>query len=167
MDGFVIREFIPEQNSEESARLLPAFLRIWNAPENLPFVSRTMCPCTDCQVRDWLERHLERGVRYFAVLDADGEIRAILMTRADHCTGFEFLNLGVQPDYKRQGIGRMMVRHTMHMAAQEGYQAVEGDIFADDIPMLRLALELGFIPVRMEHGARADGMAMVRMKRKL
>lgn len=167
MAGFVIREFVPEESPEELARLLPAFLRIWNAPENLRFVSQTLCACTECQVRDWLDRHLERGVRYFAALDSVGEIRAILMTRSDHCTGFEFLNLGVQPDYKRQGIGRMMVKHTMHMAAQDGYQAVEGDVFADDIPMLRLALELGFIPVRMEYGVRADGMARVRMKRKL
>ena len=167
MSSFIIREFVPERNPDELARMLPAFIRIWNSPENLPFVSRTMCPCTQSHARANLERHLERGVRFFAAENSAGEILAILMTRADHCTGFEFLNLGVQPEHKRQGIGRMLVKHTMHMAAQEGYLAVEGDVFADDIPMLRLALDLGFTPVRMEYGARADGTAMVRMKRRL
>jgi ribosomal protein S18 acetylase RimI-like enzyme len=165
MCDVIIREFIPEKSAEDLALLLPAFLRIWNAKENLKFVCLTLRPFDEAQARGMFARHLAGGVRYFGAVDARSEIRGILVTRTSPCEGFEFANLGVQPEYKRKGIGRALIRHALHLAEQEGFRAVEGKVFADDIPMLRLALDLGFQPVRMDYGRRADGANLVHMKR--
>ncbi len=161
----IIREFIPEQNADDLSHLLPAFLRIWNAKDNLRFVCLTLRPFDEAQARGMMSRHLAAGLRYFGAVDSKGEIRGILVTRTSPCEGFEFANLGVQTEYKRKGIGRALIKHALHLAEQEGFRAVEGKVFADDLPMLRLALDLGFQPVRMEYGRRADGAHVVHMKK--
>ena len=161
----IIREFIPEKSAEDLALLLPAFLRIWNAKDNLRFVCLTIRPFDEAQARGMMSRHLAAGLRYFGAVDSRGGIRGILVTHTSPCEGFEFANLGVQPEYKRKGIGRALIKHALHLAEQEGFRAVEGKVFADDLPMLRLALDLGFQPVRMEYGRRADGANVVHVKK--
>ena len=52
-------------------------------------------------------------------------------------------------------------------ALQEGYQAVELKVFADNATMLRLVLSLGFIPVDIDHRRRMDGADMVYLKKYL
>jgi ribosomal protein S18 acetylase RimI-like enzyme len=165
MCDVMIREFIPEKDAEDLALLLPAFLRIWNAKENLKFVCLTLRPFDEVQARGMFNRHLAGGIRYFGAVDAKGEIRGILVTRTNPCEGFEFANLGIQPEFKRKGIGRALIKHALHLAEQDNFRAVEGKVFADDIPMLRLALDLGFLPIRMEYGRRADGGHIVHMKK--
>jgi ribosomal protein S18 acetylase RimI-like enzyme len=49
-------------------------------------------------------------------------------------------------------------------AANSGYRAVDVTVFADNAPMLRLLLGLGFIPVRIKHHLRADGGDLVYLK---
>ncbi len=57
-----------------------------------------------------------------------------------------------------------VVAHAVELAQERGYQAVETSVFADNRPMLRLVIGLGFIPVGMTHHARADGADNVHLK---
>ena len=70
-----IKEFVPEDRVEEKNKLLPVFLEIWNAPENLKYLSLTLTPFEPELVQIWLENHKEQGGRYFCALDDQEDIR--------------------------------------------------------------------------------------------
>ena len=65
----IIREFVPGDEIEEKKTLLPVFLKIWNAPENLKYLSQTLIPFAPKLVQVWLENHKQQGGRYFCALD--------------------------------------------------------------------------------------------------
>lgn len=56
-----IKEFIPEDRVGDKDALLSAFLEIWNAPDNLKFLSLTLKPFEPEIVNYWLENHKELG----------------------------------------------------------------------------------------------------------
>lgn len=157
----VIREFIPGSNERDLEQLLPAFLAIWNAPENLPFLSFSLRSFTPDLVRGWFEQHIAAGVRYFAALDESSAITAISVVRADPIGVFELFAMAVRPDAQHQGVGRQLVAHATDVARSQGFRCVEGAVFADNPRMLRLLIAVGFQPIRMEYHRRADGADLV------
>lgn len=49
MNEVVVLEYVPEDNIEATDFLVPAFLEIWNAQENLKFLSFTQKPFTNAR----------------------------------------------------------------------------------------------------------------------
>lgn len=164
MDRLEVREFVPQESREDLELLLPAYLDIWNEPENLKFLSFTLKPFEEGIVRGWLSRHLSGNVRYFAALEG-GMVSGMAAVRADPVEGFEIIGMGVRRGRKGRGIGASLVRHAVDVASSEGFGAVDAWVFADNPAMLRLLLSLSFVPVAMDHNRRADNADMVRMRR--
>ena len=161
-----IREFVTATNANELRRLLPAFLDIWNAPENLPCLSASLRPFEESVVRRWFQDHLSAGVRYFAAVDDSDRILGISVIRTEATRGFELFGIGVRPEAQRSGVGRQMISCAFDLAASLGFMCVETSVFADNVRMLRLTLSLGFLPVHIDHHRRADGADIVVLHRR-
>ena len=167
MNQFEILEFVPETNAEDMNQLLPAFLAIWNDPQNLKYLSLTLRPFEEETVRSWFSCHISSGGRYFCAVDRDRNIVGISVKRLDPINGFEIMGVGVLPSAKRQGIGKMLINNLLEIARTDGFHSIEVNVFADNPIMLRLLLGLGFIPTRMEYGKRADGADLVFLRKAL
>lgn len=151
-----IRESIPEDNAEDKSALLPAFLEIWNASENLKYLSFTQKPFDKDIVSAWLDNHKEQGGRYFCIVSKNAEILGIMITKENPIDGFEIYGIGVNPAFKHQDIGRKLIEHAINTAIDLKYKAIDSLVFADNVPMLRLLLSLSFIPVSMDYHKRSD-----------
>lgn len=160
-----IIELIPEDNVNEKNMLLPAFLEIWNAEENLKYLSFTLKPLETETVSHWLENHKKQGVRHFCALNSGNEMLGISIIKVSPIMGFELYGIGVRPDLKKQGIGRELIMHAINVAKGLEYKSVDVLVFADNVAMLRLLLSLGFIPTAMEYHKRADGADTVLLKK--
>jgi ribosomal protein S18 acetylase RimI-like enzyme len=163
----MIRQLIPQTSETDFNLLLPAYLELANAPEALKYLSYTHIPFSQAQVSAWFRSHLESGVEYHADCAGDGQIQGIAVVKANPLQGFELLGLVVRPECRGAGVGRRLVAHAVDLAQGRGYQAVETSVFADNRPVLRLVIGLGFIPVGMTPHARADGADNVHLKRYL
>lgn len=164
MNSVLIRELTPENNPADVDTLLPALLSIWNARENHRFLSFTGQPFFEPQVRGWFAGHLSSGIRYFAAMDQIGQIRAIVVVKANRLEGYEILGLGVSPDNKRKGFGNRLVDYSVDVARAEGYRAVDTAVFATNAPMLRLLLGRRFVPVRMAYHLGPAGEDLVHLR---
>ena len=161
-----IREFIPEKNQEDHNVLLPAFLAIWNAPENLRFLSFTQIPFKEPTVVGWFSNHQNLGGHYYAATEKDNsEISGIAAVRINLIEGFEIIGIGVRPESKRQGIATKLIEHTLFVAKDHNFKAVEAGVLTDNVAMLRLLLSMSFVPVRMDYNRRCDGQDTLHMKK--
>ena len=75
--------------------------------------------------------------------------------------------MGVQPEFKRKGIGSSLIKHAIDLASDQNFQAVDAGLFTDNINMMRILLSFNFMPIRLNHHARADGMDLLYMKKYL
>lgn len=162
-----IRELIPETRPEDLEALVPAYLSIWNHSENRQFLSFTGQPFEEARVRDWFGQHIAAGVRYFAAFSSAGQLVGILVVRVNLIEGFELFSLGVLPGEKRRGVATQLVRHGIEVALALGYRSVDGQVYATNVPMLRLLLSEGFVPIRMEHHRGPRGEDIVHLKKYL
>ena len=162
-----IREFIPEDSADDKNAVFPAFLEIWNAPENLKYLSFTLKLFDQETVNIWLDNHKEQGVRYFGAVNKVGRILGIAVIKVNPIVGFEIYGVGVRPEFKRQGIGGKLIEHTICTASKLSYKAIDAVVFADNTAMLRLLLSLNFIPIGMDYHKRSDGADTVHLKRYL
>ena len=167
MPPILVREFVPEDEAEEKLALLPVFLKIWNAPENLKYLSHTLIPFASEQVQAWLENHKQLGGRYFCALDEQDSILGVMVVKEDPLEGFEIYGLGLLPEHKGRGIGRMLVEQAAVVAESHGFRDVKALVFADNTAMLCLLLTSGYTPVSMEHHKRSDGAYALWLKRSI
>ena len=167
MKSATFREFDAQDNEADKRDLLAAFLDIWNAEENLRYLSFTLRPFEKDTVRGWLDTHKELGGRFLCAVDGDGRVLGIAVVKIDPIEGFEIHGLGVRPGFKRQGVGRKLLERTIGLAADLGFRSVGADVFADNTQMLRILLSLDFRPIGMAFNRRADGADMVNTRRTL
>lgn len=165
--GVMIKELIPETNPEDVELLVPAYLAIWNHPDNLQFLSFTGRRFEEAQLRDWCSRHVVAGVRYFCAFEGEQDIIGILVTRESPLEGFELFSVGVFPDQHRHGVGTSLIKHGLSVASSGGFQAVDGQVYATNAPMLCLLLNQDFVPVRIEHHRGPRGEDLVHLKKYL
>lgn len=159
-----IIQFIPEQNEKDFNLLMAAFLRIWNAAENLKHLSYIKHPFSEDTIQAWLRHHVSKGISYYCATDEHDKIIAISIIQEHPIRGLMSLGIAVQPEKKHQGIGSMLIEHLVTYGLKKDYPSIEISVFADNIRMLRLLLKHGFIPVRMVHHKRYDGADIVYMK---
>ncbi|KPJ96365.1 MAG: hypothetical protein AMJ53_00945 [Gammaproteobacteria bacterium SG8_11] len=159
-----IVQFVPEQNDKDFQRLLPAYLKIWNAPENLKQLSINKHSVDADTVSEWLHNHIAHGISYYCAMDESDNILALSIIQEHPTLGLRSLGIAVRPEHKHQGIGTKLVEHLINYIEQKDFSSAEVPVFADNVRMLRLLLKYGFIPARMEHHKRYDGMDLVYMK---
>jgi RimJ/RimL family protein N-acetyltransferase len=152
-----IRELIPQKSEKDLDQLLPAALSIWNDPKNLKYLSFTLIPFSEEQFRQWMSNHLDQGMRYFVEVDTEDNILGVSILKLDAAIGFELYGLAVHSDKQHQGIGKRLADHAVSFAKSLQYHSVEVSVFSDNVPMLRLMIGKGFIPIQIRHRARADG----------
>ena len=165
MQSVKIKEFIPEDRIEDKKTLLSVFLKIWNAPENLKFLSPTLLPFAPELVQAWLENHKDQGGRYFCALDEQSNIVGVMVIKENPVEGLEIYGLGVLPEQKGNGVGRKLVEHAAAHAENTGFKDINALVFADNTAMLCLLLTSGYIPVAMEYYKRSDGVDAVRLQK--
>ena len=164
MEPMTIREWAPARRVEERVPLTEAFLDIWNTEENLRYLSPTLKPFDRETVAYWLENHQAMGGRYFCASEREGRILGIAVVKVDPVEGIELFGLGVRPEAQRGGIGGRLVERVVALVEELGFRALDAEVFADNVAMLRLLLARGFRPVGMVFNRRADGMDGVRMR---
>ena len=162
-----IVELIPQNNKEDYDLILPAFLKIWNDPENHRFLSFTLQPFTEEMANFWFRNHLDQGGRYFAVIDEEKTILGLLVIKINQIETFEIMGLAVRPEFKNKGIGSSLIKHTIDLANKMNFRAVDAGLFVDNTAMMRILLSYKFMPTSLKHHARADGTDLLYMKRYL
>jgi len=164
---YKIIELIPQNREEDYNLLLPAFLSIWNNPENHKYLSLTLQMFNQEMVSYWFKNHLDLGGHYFAAVDVRNNILGLSVIKINQIEVFEIYGLAVLPEYKNKGIGSSLIKNAVDNAAILGYKAVEVSVYVDNIIMMRLLLAFNFIPVRLNYHARADGTDILIMKKYL
>lgn len=167
MSEIDIREFVPEKSQEDADSLLPAFLAIWNEPENRRFLSLTQKPFYAHTVKTWFSNHLGLGGHYYAAVGSDRTIRGIAVIKTNDVEGFEIIGIGVRPECQREGVCTKLLKHVVNVAADSNFKSIEAVVFADNAVMLRLLLSMSFVPAGMDYNRRCDGADTLRMKKVL
>lgn len=167
MDDFIIRELVTQDNQDDFNLLLPSYLRIWNDPGNLKYLSFTQKPFEEETVSFWFSNHLSQGGHYYAAIDTGNRVSGVMVVKINPLEGFEIFGIGVLPDSKGKGIGTRLLNHAVSVATTQGFKAIDILVFVDNFPMLRLLLSMSFIPVRIDYNRRADGTDMLALKKYL
>jgi RimJ/RimL family protein N-acetyltransferase len=68
------------------------------------------------------------------------------------------LGMGVHPQYRRMGIGKLLAIHTIKKAKEIGVERIELEVFASNIPAITLYENIGFTPEgRKKKARKLDG----------
>ena len=161
------RQIGSASNQKESKLFVEAYLRLFNDPENLPFLSVTGIPFKRETVETWLQEADASGIEYHVALGEDGCIHAIMVVREHPVDAFEVLGIVVEEGYRRMNIGVRLLETALKRAKEKGYRAVSVAVFANNKNMLMLAVKQDFKPVKMEYHAKWDGEDIVHLKRYL
>lgn len=161
-----IREFVPQDSQADFDRLLPAYLELWNHPDNLPYLIYTLKPLEPKAVRFDFMHHLMLGNRYFAVM-ANDRIVALSVLQAAPAERFEILGMAVQPEFQGRGIGRKLIDNAAIIARWDGFPGIRATVFSDNRRMMTLLLRSGFQVSDVSEAARADGTDLVELCRDL
>ena len=96
-----------------------------------------------------------QAMTLLAVTGSKGRETAIGMAQyaiGDRAGRYEFAVV-VADAWQREGIATRLIRALIRIARGAGIERIEGDIFADNVPMLRLMLAMGFTLSEHEDGA--------------
>lgn len=157
-----IKEIHFNSSHLEKEDFVKAYLEIFNAPENLTYLSFTGLPFRQEMVKSWvhdLEEHSE--IRYRVAVSVE-HIVGISVLRQNVLSGFELLGLALHPDFKRQGIGTKLLADCITCSHE--YRSIDAVVFTDNKPMLILLIKHGFIPVKMKSELRYDGVDTMLLK---
>lgn len=166
MKNIKIKEFIPQDNPDDKKILFPAFLEVWNNPENLKFLSYTLEPFSQEEVKNWLENHKDQGGKYFCALK-DNEVTGISVVKINKDKTLEIFALGVKPEFKKQGTATKLISYITDYALDQNFSEIQASVFTDNSKMLRIFLLFGFIPVDISFNKRIDGGDFLHLKKYL
>ena len=161
-----IRKIDRNSGKREIEKYLGAYLRLFNDPQNLLFLSYTGIEFSRVLVSGWLEESGNSGVEYYTVWDQD-EVVAILCIRYQPVETFEILSVVVDSGCRKRGLGGTLTETALKRAKELGFQAAEVRVFADNRDMLSLMIKNSFKPVKIEYHARYDGEDIVLLKKRI
>ncbi len=106
--------------------------------------------------REFALSNIKNGYPHFVALDGDrivGWCDIIPMKGVDfsHCG---LMGMGLLVDYRRQGIGTVMLDTTIQAAKEYGLERVELEVYTSNTPAIRLYEKRGFIPEGVKRKAR-------------
>ena len=98
---------------------------------------------SNCTV-DWIRRHMERGVTYFAIENENHVVGCVALERAN--TEVCYLErLAVLPDQRRRGFGKALVKHALSESKLLGVHYVSIGIIAEQTELKDWYKRLGFV----------------------
>ncbi|WP_456483056.1 ribosomal protein S18-alanine N-acetyltransferase [Methanopyrus kandleri] len=77
------------------------------------------------------------------------------------------VSIAVHPNYRRTGIGTILMREAERKIAEAGYETVRLEVRESNFPARRFYERLGYREERREHGYYSDGETAVIMVKKL
>ncbi len=95
-----------------------------------------------------LHSYLGRSTCYAA--RCCGRTVGVCLLIATHPLTAEIVNLAVDPDFQRRGIGSALIARAMHEAREQGFKRIEIATGYDEKGPLKLYRSLGFEPVEIE-----------------
>lgn len=162
-----ILDYDPTASRSSLERFLATYLKLFNDPRWLHHTSLTLRPHQEDAVRKCLETADKSEHRFLTAVDTDGRIVGIQVVAIDADDGYELQHITVRHEMRRRGIARALVKHAVGLATTLGYRAADTQVFVDNVPMLTLLVQSGFVPVDMLHNVRADGCDMLWLRRTL
>ena len=96
--------------------------------------------CTD----DWVEKDLERGVRYFIMMRANAPVGCVAIERAEGDLCY-LERLAVLPQERNKGLGRQLVEHVFRTAREEKAKKISIGIIAKQADLKQWYQNIGFI----------------------
>jgi N-acetylglutamate synthase-like GNAT family acetyltransferase len=98
---------------------------------------------SNCTV-DWIRRHMERGVTYFAIENKNQVVGCVALEQAN--TDVCYLErLAVLPDHRRHGFGKALVNHALSESKLLGAHCVSIGIIAEHTELKNWYKGLGFV----------------------
>ena len=152
---------------QNAKRYVNAYLRLFNEPGNLKFLSFTGIPFKRETVEVWLRDADASETEYHTAIGKNGKICAIMVTVANPIEGFEILAVVVDAEYRRLGVGDQLIDIAIRKAEEKGFHSVSIAIFADNKRMLSLVIKNDFRPYKIDFHARWDGEDIVYLKKYL
>ena len=78
----------------------------------------------------------------------------ILPVKREGFTHCGELGMGVHPRYRRLGIGQQLIVRTIQKAKEKGLERIELEVFASNVPAIKLYEKLGFVTEGVKKKAR-------------
>ena len=103
-----------------------ALFELWNSTEQS---RRALNPVDDS--REGIARYLARNPRTCFAAEKDGRIAGVILAGHDGRRGI-IHHMCVHPDFRRQGVARMLVRKAEEALREEGITKVFGLVFRDN-----------------------------------
>ena len=150
---------------QDAKRFADAYLRLFNDPENLKYLSFTGIPFARKTVETWLCNADAAGTEYQIAVGEDGEICAIMVLVDNPIEGFEILAVVVDTGCRHRGVGGQLIDLAVQKAKEKGFKSASIAVFADNKRMLSLAVKNDFRPYKIEYRARWDGEDIVRLRK--
>ena len=122
-------------------------------------------PATQAEIPVMAQLHaalLQRGwnINAFESFYARGEVLAWIAYQEDTPIGYlfgwaiagecELLNIGLEPEWRGQGLGHVIIEHAQSLAAQAGAQCLTLTVDEQNTPAQRVYAQAGFIQLGRE-----------------
>lgn len=122
--------------------------------------------CIETGLHSWSEKSFiqetENPIAYYAVLDAGSELAGFagIWCVVDEA---QVMNVGVCPQYQRQGYGEKLMNHLCDVAKAEGCHEMTLEVKAGNVPALNLYKKMGFVQTGLRkdyYPDHSDGILM-------
>jgi ribosomal protein S18 acetylase RimI-like enzyme len=165
--NIIVKQLPGDAQKFMTDKFIDAFLELFNDKDNRIYLSYTNIPFTRESIQNWISQAGQSGVEYYMAYEENGSIAGILTVRFNYIETFEILGLVVGRQYRKKGIGSLLLETAVGKAQEKGFQSVDVAVFADNQNMLSLIIRNDFKPVRMEYRKRFDGEDVVYLKKYL
>ena len=149
------------KNPEATEKLVNAYQKIFNHPDNMKYLTYTGLPIKKAQIKSWVKTHIEDGIDYYTWSNSTGEIKGIGLSSTNSVQGFEILGCAVANDAQNHKVGSKILKRLCNDAKEKGFKTASIKVFADNKKMLRLVIGQDFIPSKIKHRMRFDGCDLV------
>lgn len=112
------------------------------------------------RTREWLRKGMERGEIRLIALDGTKIVGwcDIGVSEREGFTHSGRLGMGVLKEYRGQGIGSRLLEETLSEARDRGLERIELDVYASNIPAIRLYEKFAFqVEGRKRKARKLDG----------
>ena len=93
---------------------------------------------------DWIFRDLNRGVVYYVLEHNDTPAGAVALEQISSEV-YALDHLAVSPEFRRQGFGAMLVRHSLTEAQRLSAKRIHADVMVEDLDLKAWFEKLGFV----------------------
>lgn len=162
-----VKQICSDSEKVDIERFIDTYLKLFNAEQNLLFLSFTNIPFTREILQNWLLEAGQAGVEYYVACEQTGAIVGIMCIRFNPVESFEILALVVESRYRNLGFGGLLLETAISKAKEKNFKSTEVAVFADNKQMLSLVIKNDFKPFKIEYRKRFDGEDIVYFKKYL